>query len=151
MARTKQAPYRNGYTPENPVQKIFASKIKAHNNKRRSDVEIKAKKKTKRYRPGFRAIKEIRAYQRSTKLLINKLPFQRLVKDITETHFPGLRMQTAALALAALQEATESYIVGLFEDVNICAIHAKRVTVMPMDMKLALRLRGDKYIYHELC
>lgn len=99
-------------------------------------------KKTARYRPGTLALREIRKYQRSTDLLIRKTPFQRLVREISQEFAPGLRFQP--IALLALQEAAESYIVSVFDDVNLCAIHARRVTIMPRDMQLALRIRGDR-------
>lgn len=102
-----------------------------------------------RYRPGTVALREIRKYQKSTNLLLRKLPFQRLVREITQDFIPsmntsyvGWRFQ--ASALLALQEATEAYLVGLFEDANLSAIHAKRVTVMPKDIQLARRIRGER-------
>ena len=97
-------------------------------------------KKKRKYRAGTVALKEIRRYQRSTELLIRKLPFQRLVRSIVQEYAPNFRIQTGALV--ALQEGAESYIVELFEDTNLCAIHAKRVTIMPKDMQLAQRIRG---------
>lgn len=99
-------------------------------------------KQRRRYRPGTAALKEIRRYQQSTELLIRKLPFQRLVREITASINPELRFQSSALL--ALQEACEAYTVGLFEDTNLCAIHAKRVTIMAKDIQLARRLRGEK-------
>ena len=99
-------------------------------------------KKPARYRPGTLALREIRKYQRSTDLLIRRIAFQRLVREISQYFAPGLRFQPTALL--ALQEAAESYVVGVFEDVNLCAIHARRVTIMPRDMQLALRIRGEK-------
>lgn len=99
-------------------------------------------KKTRRYRPGTVALREIRRYQNSTELLIRKLPFQRIVRDIAAEINPNLRWQAAALG--ALQEAAEAFAVGLFEDVNLCCIHAKRVTIMPKDIQLARRIRGSK-------
>ena len=99
-------------------------------------------KKPHRFRPGTVAIREIKKYQKSTDLLIKKLPFQRVVREIAQDYNSSLRFQVSAVA--ALQEATESYIVSLFEDTNLCAIHAKRVTIMPKDMKLAKRIRGEK-------
>lgn len=95
----------------------------------------------RRFRPGTVALTEIRRYQKSTALLIQKAPFQRLVKEISTEIAPGMRYQAAAIA--ALQEAAEAYLVGLFEDTNMCAIHAKRVTIMPKDMLLARRIRGE--------
>ena len=81
------------------------------------------------YRPGTVALREIRKYQKSTELLIRKLPFQRLVREIAQDFKTDLRFQSSAVL--ALQEASEAYLVGLFEDTNLCAIHAKRVTIMP--------------------
>ena len=83
-------------------------------------------KKPHRYRPGTVALREIRKYQKSTELLIRKLPFQRLVREIAQDFKTDLRFQSTAIM--ALQEAAEAYLVGLFEDTNLCAIHAKRVT-----------------------
>merc|ERR1712167_48262 len=78
-------------------------------------------------------------------LLIRKLPFQRLVREIASEFKNDLRFQSSAVL--ALQEAAEAYMVGLFEDTNLCAIHAKRVTIMPKDMQLARRIRGVIYWY----
>ena len=99
-------------------------------------------KKPHRYRPGTVALREIRKFQKGTDLLVRKAPFQRLVREIAEGNKTGLRFQSAALA--AVQEATESYLVGLLGDTNLCAIHAKRVTIMPRDIHLARRLRGER-------
>ena len=106
-------------------------------------------KKRYRYRPGTVALKQIRQYQKSTELLIRKLPFQRLVREIAsdseviKSPLCGkVRFQSAAIM--ALQEAAEAYLVGLFEDSNLCAIHAKRVTIMPKDIQLARRIRGER-------
>ena len=85
---------------------------------------------------------EIRRYQKSTELLIRKLPFQRLVREIAQDFKTDLRFQSSAVM--ALQEACEAYLVGLFEDTNLCAIHAKRVTIMPKDIQLARRIRGER-------
>ncbi|KFO33868.1 Histone H3 [Fukomys damarensis] len=99
-------------------------------------------KKPHRYRPGTVALREIRRYQKSTELLIRKLPFQRLVREIAQDFKTDLRFQSSAVM--ALQEASEAYLVGLFEDTNLCAIHAKRVTIMPKDIQLARRIRGER-------
>ena len=98
----------------------------------------------RRYRPklGAKALKEIRTYQKSTELLIRKLPFQRLVREITQDFKTDIRFQSTAIL--AMQEAAEAYLVGLFEDTNLCAIHANRVTIMPKDMQLARRMRGER-------
>ena len=106
-------------------------------------------KKHYRYRPGTVARKQIRQYQKSTELLIRKLPFQRLVREIesdneiiTSPLCGKVRFQSAAVM--ALQEAAEAYLVGLFEDTNLCAIHAKRVTIMPKDIQLARRICSER-------
>ena len=99
-------------------------------------------KKPHRYRLGTVALREIRRYQGSTKLLIRKMPFQRLVREITQDFKTDLRFQSAAIM--ALQEVSEAYLVGLFEDSNLCAIHAKLVTIMPKDIQLARRIRGER-------
>ena len=95
-----------------------------------------------RYRPGTVALREIRRYQKSTELLIRKLPFQRLVREIVVNMKKDVRFQGSALM--ALQESAEAYLVGLFEDTNLCAIHAKRVTIMVKDIQLARRIRGER-------
>ena len=103
-------------------------------------------KRMRKYRPGTSALREIRKYQKTVDLLIPALPFSRLVKEIAlavSANSHELRFQSAALK--ALQEASEAFLVGLFEDVNLCAIHAKRVTIMPKDMNLARRIRGGDY------
>ena len=97
--------------------------------------------KKRRFKPGTLALREIKRYQKSTDLLLPRAPFQRLVREITGVHDPDLRFQ--AQALIALQEAAEAYLVGIFEDTQLCAIHAKRVTVQKKDMELARRIRGD--------
>ncbi len=93
-------------------------------------------KKPHCYRPGTVALREIRRFQKTTELLIRKAPFQRLVQKITQNLFPHKDLCFQSLAVLALQEASEAYMVGLFEDTNLCAIHAKRVTIMPRDIYL---------------
>ena len=92
-------------------------------------------------RPGERALREIRQYQKSSDLLLRKLPFARLVREI-QSNMSSELFRWQATALLALQEAAEAHLVGLFEDCNLCALHAKRVTIMPKDMQLARRIRG---------
>ena len=99
-------------------------------------------KKPHRFRPGTVALRQIRKYQKSTDLLIRKRPFWRLVSEIGQEIKSDLRWQSTAIL--ALQEASEAYLVGLFEDTNLCAIHAKRVTIMPKDIQLARRIRGER-------
>lgn len=98
-------------------------------------------KPKRRFRPGVRALMEIRKFQKSTRFLIPKLPFARVVREIIMTFVPAdYRIQT--LALEALQESAEMYVVQFFEDSMLCAVHAKRVTLMANDMQLARRIRG---------
>ena len=120
-------------------------KATASRNKQQQQQQQAARaaigKKPHRYRPGTVAIREIRKYQKTTDLLIRKLPFTRLVREISQDFKNDLRW--SKLALAALQEAAEAYLVGLFEDTNLCCIHAKRQTIMPKDMQIARRIRGE--------
>ena len=97
--------------------------------------------KPHRYRVGTAALQDIHHFQKSTAFLIRKLPFQRLVREIAQDFKTDLRFQSAAIL--CLQEAAEAYLVGLFEDSNLCAIHAKRVTIMPKDIQLARRIQGE--------
>ncbi|KAJ2371560.1 centromeric DNA-binding histone H3-like protein cse4 [Coemansia sp. RSA 2607] len=99
---------------------------------------------------GIKALREIRMYQKSTDLLISKLPFARVVREIAQDYVSdythsgtpaGLRWQSSAIL--ALQEASEAFLVHLFEDANLCALHAKRVTIMQRDIQLARRIRGQ--------
>ena len=109
-------------------------------------------KKPHRYNPGLLALCEIQRYQQSTESLIWRTPFNKLIKEISQEYricpegpgTPSVQVHFQSTALAALQEAAENFLVGLFEDVNLLAVHAKRVTVMPRDIQLALRIRGDQ-------
>ena len=98
-------------------------------------------KKPHRYRPGTVALQEIRRYQKSMKLLIRRLLFQRLVREIALDY--KSRLNFASGEILALQEAVEAYLVGLFKDTNLCAIHTKHITIMPKDIQLARRIRGE--------
>ena len=138
MARTKQTAVK------------FAEK-KAPKKKVPTEVAKKAKKylsakggvmKPKRYRPGTIALRDIRRYQKSNELLIRKLPFQRLVREVAQKFKADVRFQSSAVL--AIQEASEAYIVSLFDDTNLCAIHGGRVTIMKKDMQLAMRIRGER-------
>lgn len=136
MARTKQTARRS--TGGKAPRKQLATKAA-----RKSAPACRGVKKPHHYRPGTVALREIRRYQKSSDLLIRKTPYQRLVKEVMQEQADkDLRVQ--ATVLLALQEATEAYHVGLFEDCNLCAIHAKRVTIMPKDMQLARRIRGER-------
>ncbi|KAK4366818.1 hypothetical protein RND71_014698 [Anisodus tanguticus] len=103
---------------------------------------ISGVKKPHRYRSGTVALREIRKYQKSTDHLIRKLSFQRLVLEIPQKFNTDLRFQSHAVW--DLQEAAEAYLIHLFEDTNICAIHARRVTIMPKDIQLVRRIRGER-------
>ena len=132
-----------------------ASKSKGTASKSKVSKTSKAKKKTapaeggvkqRRFRPGTVALREIKRYQKATHNLLPKAPFQRLVRNICEAIDPDLRFQSQALL--AVQEAAEAYLVGLFEDTNLCAIHANRVTVFKKDLILARRIRGERALDH---
>ena len=134
MARTKQTARKS--TGGKAPRKQLATKAA-----RKSAPATGGVKKPHRFRPGTVALREIRRYQKSTELLLRKAPFQRLVREVASQYKNDLRFQ--ATAIAALQEATEAYMVSLFEDSNLCAIHGKRVTIMPKDMQLSRRIRGE--------
>lgn len=138
MARTKQTARKS--TGGRVGQGAGKAPVSA--SARKSAASVGGIKKPHRFRPGTVALREIRRYQKSTELLLRKLPFQRLVREIVQDYKPDARFQSSSIA--ALQEATEAYLVGVFEDTNLCAIHAKRVTIMPKDMQLARRIRGER-------
>ncbi|KAF6140711.1 hypothetical protein GIB67_035138 [Kingdonia uniflora] len=133
MARTKQTAGKS--TGGQHPRKRLATKVC-----RKSVPTTGGVKKPHRYRPV--SLREIRKYQKSTELLIRKLPFQRLVREIAQDFKTDLRFQSHAVL--ALQEAAVAYLVGLFEDTNLCAIHAKRVTIMAKDIQLAKRICGER-------
>lgn len=139
MARIKQTARKQTASQKAPRKNIATKSITAR--KTASNTSNLGIKKPHRYRPGTVALREIRKFQKSTDLLIRKLPFQRVVREIASGFKSDLRFQSQAVL--ALQEAAEAYLVGLFEDTNLCAIHAKRVTIMPKDMQLARRIRGE--------
>ena len=121
---------------------IRAATNAALNNPRKNTPATGGIKKPHRYRPGMVALREIRRYQKSTELLCRKLAVSRLIREIAQDFKTELRFQSAAIA--AIHEAMESYMVYLFEDTNLCAIHTKRVTITPRDMQLARRIRGER-------
>ena len=130
MARTKHA----------PTQRHLIHVVQQHKKAPKFIPSAGGIKRPHRYRPGTVALREIRRYQKSTELLIKKLPFQRLVREVAQGQKDDLRFTSSAML--ALQEASEAFLVQLFEDTNACALHAKRVTIMKKDMVLAKRLRG---------
>lgn len=136
MARTKTTARKSAAGVKKPRKDYFSKTAK-------KTAPTGGIKKPHRFRPGTVAVREIRKYQKSTDLLIRKLPFQRLVKEIAHEIRADTRFQSSAVL--ALQEATEAYLVGLFEDTNMCAIHANRVTIMEKDVYLARRIRGERF------
>mmetsp|Transcript_26279 Transcript_26279/g.36314 ORF Transcript_26279/g.36314 Transcript_26279/m.36314 type:complete len:138 (+) Transcript_26279:65-478(+) len=133
MARTKQTTHKstNGNNPSRPKRAKTPGKTKLQN--------VPAKR---RFRPGTVALREIRKYQKNSDKLIRRLPFQRLLREITQQFMIDLRYQQSAID--AIQEAAEAYLTELFQEANLCAIHAKRVTIFPKDMQLSRRIRGLK-------
>ena len=140
MARTKTTARKSSAGIKRPRKQLTS---KTARKTAGASVTKGGMKKPHRYRPGTVALREIRRYQKSTDLLIRKLPFQRVVKELAHEHKDYLRFQSSAML--ALQEAAEAYLVGLYEDTNLCAIHARRVTIMVRDMQLAKRIRGEKF------
>ena len=135
MARTKQTA-RKSVGGKAPRDILLVSRATIHGR-----LTTGGLKRPHRYRPCAAALREIRKYQRSTKLLIPKLPFQRLVREIAQDYKSDLRFQSSAIQ--ALQECAEAYIIDIFASAQLCAIHAKRVTVTPKDFQLAQRIRGE--------
>jgi histone H3 len=167
MARSKHPPNRNSGGGKAPRKALAGKKVnmnlaatagdgmnaevdKMVDRTVKKNLTVKASSKTfapgvkkpHRYRPGTVALREIRRYQKSTDLLLRKLPFQRLVREIAERYRSELRFQSSAIQ--ALQHACEDYLTGLFEDSNLLAIHAKRITIFPKDLRLARRIRGER-------
>eukprot|EP00092_Neocalanus_flemingeri_P037389 GFUD01040713.1.p1 GENE.GFUD01040713.1~~GFUD01040713.1.p1 ORF type:complete len:403 (-),score=64.53 GFUD01040713.1:106-1287(-) len=159
-ARKSTAPpnRRQSFVPENlspatapPIAKKAPrnnAETKKPRTSNKSKLSSPASTSRRRFRPGTRALKEIRKYQKSCDLLIPSLPFSRLVREVAQSvvghghTMPDIRFQSSAIK--ALQEASEAYLVTLFEDTMLCAVHARRVTIMPRDMNLARRIRGDR-------
>ncbi len=135
MARTKQTARKS--TGGKAPRKQLATKAA-----RKSLPSAGEEKKKRRFRPGTVALQEIRKYQKSTELLIRKLPFQRLVREVAQDIKTDVRFDS--LSILAIQEAAEAYLASLFEDANLCAIHAKRITIQPKDIQLARRIRGER-------
>ena len=146
MARTKQTVRKNSQLPawqhrgfQPRARKEKPKHITTTTGKKLTTL---ASARSHRWRPGTVALREIRRYQKSSELLIKKAPFHRLVRQLAQQNFRhDLRFQSSAIN--ALQEACEGYLVGLFTDANLCAIHAHRVTLQVRDLSLARRIRGD--------
>lgn len=139
--RSRNEPLLGRARPRDEAEGRISSASSSSNRPRGpSNAQPRVRRK-RRMRPGEKALREIRQYQSSTSLLLRRLPFARLVREIQH----GLTRQPyrwQGSAILALQEASEAHLVGLFEDSNLCAIHGKRVTIMPKDMQLARRIRG---------
>jgi histone H3 len=120
-----------------------AAKVGKKAAKKSAASGVKKGKGSRKWHPGTVALRQIKKYQKSTDLLLRKAPFQRLVRELAGNYKDGLRF--ASSAVAALQEATESYVVSLLSDTNLCAVHSRRVTIMPRDLHLARRLRGERF------
>ena len=125
-------------------RKQLASSVQRNRAGPGSGIE---KKKPRRNAPGVVALRQIKKYQKSTELVMPKLPFMRLVREIADQFNPrnGGSYRFRSNAIFCLQEAAEDHLVHVLEDTNLCAIHAKRVTIMPKDMQLALRIRGARF------
>ncbi|KAJ1355240.1 centromeric DNA-binding histone H3-like protein cse4 [Parelaphostrongylus tenuis] len=137
--------------PKRPVKPQDSLPTRKLDSKRRSDTtggnQSKVLKPAQHGAHGVKALREIRHLQRATGLIILRLPFQRVVRDVAREVLKKRNINGEftwqANALLALQEATEVYLVCLFEDTNLAAIHARRITIMPRDMQLVRRLRGE--------
>ena len=132
MARTKQTARKS--TGGKAPRKALAT---AAARKSAPGIAGQGIKRAHRYRPGTVALREIRRYQKGTELLIRQKPFQRLVREVAQEFQSDLRFTQDALHCA--QEATEAFAVSMFDDAQINAFHAKRITVMPRDIQLARR------------
>ncbi|XP_032061016.1 histone H3-like centromeric protein A [Aythya fuligula] len=131
MPRPKdRAPRRRGSPPVSPRRSPRRPRAPSPPRRRR------------RYRPGQLALREIRKYQSTTNLLLRRQPFCRVVREICLLFTRGVDYQWQAMALLALQEAAEAFLVRLLEDAYLCSLHARRVTLYPKDLQLARRLRG---------
>ena len=128
---------------QNDARRVAAARAEARHRggkEPRTDA-----KKPRRYRPGTMALRDIRRYQRSTELLIRRAPFDCLVRELVQDlQCGGLELRVSPMAVTALQEAAEAYLVLLFEDTNLCTIHAKCVIIMPKDIQLVQRICGER-------
>ena len=138
-------PTENDRTKNQPRINVQSSQTKVKVPQKVKARDTGGIKKPHRWRPGTAALREIRKYQRNTGLLLRKLPFQRLVREVTNEVNPLPQYRYQSSAVLAMQEACEAYLVDLFENGNLCAIHAKRVTIMVKDIQLARRIRGEKF------
>lgn len=140
MARTKQTARKS--SGDGPRMNLVTKAAKVARKK--VAPKCGGVKRPMRYRPGTKALREIRKYQKTTDLLIRRLPFQRLVREIAMDYKTDIKFQSSALE--CLHEAAEAYLVRLFEDAYLCTLHAKRVTLQRKDLQLAKKIRGDMNI-----
>ena len=134
----------SGKAPCKQLQpKTLKKKGKAKEGVKKLPPDQGPKKKPRRYQPGTVALREIRQYQKSTELLIRKLPLQRLVRELAQD-LGKINIRFKSGAIMALQEASEAYLVGLLKDANLCTVHAKRVTIMPKDIQLVRWIWGER-------
>ena len=151
MARTKLVPKKPAQVSSSHIkdrQQILqacAIRRAPYKGKGKQPRDFTKTTSKKKYRPGVKALKEIRRYQTSTDLLIPKAPLYKCIKEITQELFPGRDFRYTGSACVVIQEAMEAYIVRFLEDAHMCALHAKRVTLMVRDMLLVKRLRGESF------
>ena len=141
MPRTKNAATRST-TKDTDAATQDTDRKMTHDKKKSSDTNKQAAIKKQRRRMGTVVLKEIRKYQKSTELLIAKGPFQRIVREIARADAKEIRFSSQGLL--ALQEAAETYMTSVFEDAFLLTLHAKRQTLMPKDLQLARRIRGER-------
>ncbi|KAL3997963.1 histone H3.3 type a [Acanthocheilonema viteae] len=147
MVRTKQTAKKSLPT-RGKLMKLRAKRERISGTKHKVQDEVSGENtsiiKKRRYKPGMRALQEIRRLQKTVNLLIPRAPFQRLVREIAmNVSEKNVDLRFQSLAISALQEAAEVYLTCLFEDTNLAAIHAKRVTIFPKDIQFVRRLRGE--------
>ena len=137
MARVKVTPKKAGLSSK--AAKELSKKVA----RKHSTPKVGGIKKPRRYRPGVQALREIRKMQKSTTPCIPFAPFTRFVKEIAHELAPKKQYRFQESAIQAIRESAEKHIITLMEDANLCAIHAKRITIQPRDIMLARRIRGD--------
>lgn len=142
--RLKQEPSHKA--ADKKIQKSRKSTTGGHRGGQSPSAARGAARRKIRYKPGQLALADIKRLQNTTDMLIPKIRFHRLVREITQEHTKDEPYKYQVAALQALQEAAEAYLVYLFEDTNLCCIHAKRVTIMPRDIHLARRIRNEKQL-----
>lgn len=148
MPRSKHIAKSKAEKEGKKIKKLTSQKVG-----RKADPAESGVKRKYRSKPGRKAMREIKRYQKTTELLMQKAPFHRKSKSLTnvvkqilkEMNFETEKFRFQSAALHALQEATEAAIVSLLEDANLCCSHAHRKTVMRSDVLLARRIRGERF------